>query len=189
MSTHVKFVGGLVPEEGGKLPRGEAGELVVLTEMKRLCDASPVKIQSVQIPAFPGVDEGDNDELINGLKRLDLVVHLIMMVGGADPMNPDDEDAVVEMLTSGINVAKKHGIEQVSSTSIEEWMKPGAAPKTGTDFDAAVAQNAKVHSRVYMESGSSGQLHQELAHRVFAGRRVPDLHQCGEGLEGCAGHE
>jgi hypothetical protein len=153
--THMKFVGGLVPEEGGKLPRGEDGKLVVVEEMRRICDASPVPVQSVQIPAFPGVDEGDNDELINGLKELGLVVHLIMMVGGADPMNPDDEDAVVEMLISGLKVAQKHGIEQVSSTSIEEWMKPGAQPKTGADFDAAIAQNAKVHTRAYNESGSA----------------------------------
>ena len=46
-------------------------------------------------------------------------------------MNPADEDAVVAMLVSGIEVAKKHGITQVASTSIEEWMKPGATPKIG----------------------------------------------------------
>jgi hypothetical protein len=152
--THVKFVGGLVPEEGGRLPREAGGKLVVVAEMERLCQASPVRIQSVQIPAFPGVDESDNDELINGLKGLGLVVHLIMMVGGADPMNPADEDKVVEMLVSGLNVAKKHGIEQVSSTSIEEWMKAGAQPKTGGDFDAAVAQNVKVHTRAWNEAGA-----------------------------------
>jgi hypothetical protein len=151
--THVKFVGGLVPEEGGRLPRGGDGKLVVVEEMKRICAGSPVRVQSVQIPAFPGVDEGDNDELINGLKELGLVVHLIMMVGGADPMNPADEDKVVEMLASGLNIAKKHGIEQVSSTSIEEWMKAGAQPKTGADFDAAVAQNVKVHARAWREAG------------------------------------
>jgi len=153
--THMKFVGGLVPEEGGKLPRGEDGKLVIVEEMRRICDTSPVKVASVQIPAFPGVDEGDNDELINGLKDLGLVVHLIMMVGGADPMKPEDEDKVVEMLISGLKVAQKHGIEQVSSTSIEEWMSPGATPKTGADFDAAVAQNAKLHARAYQESGSA----------------------------------
>lgn len=151
--THVKFVGGLVPEEGGRLPRNADGTLVVVEEMKRLCEASPVTIQSVQIPAFPGVDEADNDELIDGLKGLGLVVHLIMMVGGADPMNPADEDAVVGMLVSGLNVAKKHGIEQVSSTSIEEWMKAGAQPRIGADFDAAVAQNVKVHARAWREAG------------------------------------
>lgn len=153
--THMKFVGGLVPDENGKLPRGDDGKLVIVEEMRRICDSSPVKVASVQIPAFPGVDEGDNDELINGLKGLGLVVHLIMMVGGADPMKPEDEDAVVEMLISGLKVAQKHGIEQVSSTSIEEWMQPGAQPKTGDDFDAAVAQNAKVHSRAYKESGAA----------------------------------
>jgi len=153
--THIKFVGGLVPEEGGKLPRGEDGKLLVVEEMRGICMASAVKVQSVQIPAFPGVDEGDNDELIKGLQELGLVVHLIMMVGGADPMNPADEDAVVEMLVSGLKVAQKHGIEQVSSTSIEEWMKAGAQPKTGADFDAAVTQNAKVHARAYKESGAA----------------------------------
>ena len=76
-----------------------------------------------------------------------------MMVGGADPMNPTDEDAVVGMLVDGLTLAKRHGITQVASTSIEEWMKAGATPKVGAAFDAAVAQNAKVHSRAYEEAG------------------------------------
>ncbi len=150
--THVKFVGGLVPDDEGRLPRGEDGKLVVLTEMAHLIEISPVKIASVQIPAFPGVHDGDNEELIVGLKDLDLVVHLIMMVGGADPMNPDDEDAVVGMLVSGLELAKKFGIEQVSSTSVEEWMKPGAQPREGDAFEAAVAQNVKVHTRAVKEA-------------------------------------
>ncbi len=154
--THVKFVGGLVPGDGGKLPRCEDGKLVVVAEMEKLVGASPVKIQSVQIPVFPGVDEGDNDELINGLKGLGLVVHLIMMVGGADPMKPEDEDKVAAMLVSGLEIAKKHGIEQVSSTSVEEWMTPGAQTKTGAEFDAAVAQDIKVHARAYREAGAEG---------------------------------
>jgi hypothetical protein len=154
--THLKFVGGLVPEEGGKLPRGEDGALVVVTEMAKLISTSPVKIPSVQIPAFPGVDEDDNDELITKLQGLGLAVHLIMMVGGADPMNPADEDKVAEMLVSGLTVAKKHGIEQVSSTSVEEWLKPEALPKTGADFDAAVAQNVKLHVRAAREAGVEG---------------------------------
>ncbi len=149
--THIKFVGGLVPDDNGRLPRNDAGELRVVAEMADLTAASPVKIQSAQVTAFPGVDSGDMGDLFSGLRALDLEVHIIMMVGGADPMNPDDEDAVVEMLKSGIEVAKRYGITQVASTSIEEWMKPGATPKTGADFEAAVAQNAKVHARVYRE--------------------------------------
>ncbi|MEX2579227.1 MAG: hypothetical protein WD342_09220 [Verrucomicrobiales bacterium] len=150
--THCKFVGGFVPDENGRLPRGEDGELVVVSEMKNLTGLSPVKIQSAQITVFPGVDAGDTDDLISGLKNLDLAVHLIMMVGGADPMNPDDEDKVVEMLVAGVELAKKHGITQVASTSIEEWMKPGATTKTGADFEAGVEQDAKVHCRVYHEA-------------------------------------
>lgn len=152
--THIKFVGGLVPDEDGRLPRGEDGKLCVVAEMEKLVEASPVKIQSAQVTAFPGVDEGDMDDLFSGLRGLDLEVHIIMMVGGADPMNPADEDKVVEMLVAGIEVAKKYGITQIASTSIEEWMQPGATPKTGADFDAAVAQNVRVHARAVRESGA-----------------------------------
>ena len=46
--THIKFVGGLVPEEG-RLPRGEDGKLLVVTEMAHLVQKSPVKFNCVQI--------------------------------------------------------------------------------------------------------------------------------------------
>ena len=152
--THIKFVGGLVPDEDGRLPRGDDGKLIVVSEMEALTAACPVKIQSVQVTVFPGVDDGDTEDLFSGLRALDLEVHIILMVGGADPMNPADEDKVVEMLVSGLKTAVKYGIEQVASTSIEEWMKPGARPKTGADFEAAVAQNVKVHKRAVEESGA-----------------------------------
>ncbi|MEM9479609.1 MAG: hypothetical protein AAGA58_08155, partial [Verrucomicrobiota bacterium] len=152
--THIKFVGGLVPDDDGRLPRGDDGKLKIVAEMEALTAESPVKIQSAQITFFPGVDDGDTEELINGLRALDLEVFPILMVGGADPMKPEDEDAVVEMLVSGLKTAVKFGIEQVASTSIEEWMQPGATPKTGAEFDAAVAQNVKVHTRAVKESGA-----------------------------------
>ena len=75
------------------------------------------------------MDDNDVAELIGQLKELGLAVHYILMVGGADPMNPADEDAVVEMLVAGLKSAEKHGIASVSSTSIEEWMKPHASAK------------------------------------------------------------
>ena len=152
--THIKFVGGLVPDDNGRLPRAEDGNLIVFNEMARLIELSPIKIASAQITVFPGVDEGDTEDMITGLRSLGLAVHLMLMVGGADPMNPDDEDKVVEMLKAGLEVAKKYGIEQVASTSIEEWMQQGATPKTGEDFAAAVAQDAKVHIRAVQESGA-----------------------------------
>jgi len=150
--THIKFVGGLVPDDDGKLPRGGDGELLSITEMIGLMKACPVKIGAVQVPAFPGVDDGDTSDLLNGLKKLGLEVHIIMMVGGVDPMKPEDEDGVAEMLGAGIELAKKYGITNVSSTSFEEWMS-GNDAKEGADFDAAVEQLAKVHARVYKDHG------------------------------------
>ena len=78
--THIKFVGGLVPDDDGRLPRSDVGELLVVEEMAKLTAASPVKIQSAQVTAFPGVDAGDMDDLFSGLRALDLEVHIIMMV-------------------------------------------------------------------------------------------------------------
>jgi hypothetical protein len=60
--------------------------------------------------------------MFKGLKALKLEVHLIMMVGGANPLNPKDEDAVVGMLNAGLEVAKKYKVKHVSSTSFEEWL-------------------------------------------------------------------
>ena len=118
--THTKFVGGLAPDENGKLPRGEDGKLLMVSEMANLKENSPAKIDSVQITLFPGTDAEDLDDMMNSFKELGLVVHLIMMVGGADPMNPDDEEKVAEMLVSGLETAKKYGVTNVSSTSLEE---------------------------------------------------------------------
>lgn len=154
--THVKFVGGLVPDDDGRLPRDADGRLVVVAEMDRLTGLCPAKIHSVQVPVFPGVDGGDTTDLVEGLRELGLEVHFILMVGGADPMKPEDEDKVVEMLVASIEVAKKHGITQIASTSIEEWLQEGARPKTGADFEAAVAQDVRVHIRAYREAGIEG---------------------------------
>ncbi|MEZ6086692.1 MAG: hypothetical protein R3C05_01400 [Pirellulaceae bacterium] len=154
--THLKFVGGLVPDESGKLPRDPSGDLTVVANLIKLCGESPVKIACVQVPFFPGLDESDVQEMVEGFRALQLHVHFILMVGGADPMNPEDEDAVVDILVGGLKAAKKHGIEHVSSTSVEEWMKAGATRKDGEAFDAAVAQNVKVHTRALKEAELDG---------------------------------
>ena len=60
------------------------------------------------------------------------------------------------MLVAGLTAAKENGVEHVSSTSVEEWMKEGATRKEGADFDAAVAQNVAVHVRAYNEAGVEG---------------------------------
>jgi len=154
--THIKFVGGLVPDENGRLPREADGTLSIVAEMQRLLDLSRVKITSAQIPSFPGANADDVHELITGLQDIGLTVHLIMMVGGADPMNPADQDALVAMLTESLNAAKAHGIAHVASTSLEEWMKEGATRKEGAELDAAITQLAKAHARAYKEAGVEG---------------------------------
>ena len=101
--THLKFVGGLVPDETGKVPRDAEGVLIVVDNMRKLTEASRVKISCVQIPYFPGLDEEDVAEMVREFRALDLEVQFILMVGGADPMNPDDEDAdsLAELFTVG----------------------------------------------------------------------------------------
>ncbi|MEO8616081.1 MAG: hypothetical protein ABI600_13135 [Luteolibacter sp.] len=155
VTTHFKFVGGIVPDEDGRFPRDENGELRVLAEMKKLGAISPVTMNIVQLPFFSTADPVEVAEIINGLKALDLEVHFIIMVGGANPMNPTDENAVVTQLVSSLKAAITHGIRHVSSTSIEEWMSADEA-REGAAFDAAIAQNVKVHMRVYEEAGVAG---------------------------------
>lgn len=154
--THCKFVGGLVPDEDGCLPRESDGELVVLAEMRRITGQSHADVTDVQISYFSHAKEADVDELFTGLKSLGLTVHLILMVGGVDPMSPADEDAFVDMLRTGLDAARKHGIRNVASTSLEEWMKDGAVRKEGADYEAAVAQLAKAHVRACREADVTG---------------------------------
>ena len=155
VTTHFKFVGGIVPDENGKFPRDADGVLRVLAEMKTLCDISPVKMSIVQIPFFASADPAEVSEMVAGLRALDLEVHFIMMIGGANPMNPADEDAVVAQLVPSLKAAIAHGIRHVSSTSIEEWMG-GDETRSGSEFDEAVEQNVKIHLRVYQEAGIEG---------------------------------
>ena len=150
--THLMFVGGLVPDENGKIPRDGEGNLIVAANMEKLVSESSAKISCVQVPYFPGLDESDIAEMVASFKKNDLEVHFILMVGGADPMEPADEDAVVEMLVGGLTAAKKHGVAHVSSTSVEAWMQEGAKPKTGAQLEAAIAQNVKVHARAAREA-------------------------------------
>lgn len=148
--THLMFVGALAPDESGKLPRTRLGDLKIVSGMRLLCRTSPVKLNIVQVTLFPGTDPADLKDLFKGLKGLKLEVHLIMMVGGANPLDPKDEDAVVDMLNSGLAVAKKYRVKHVSSTSFEEWL--AGKKLKGKAFDAGVKQLIKVHARCWKES-------------------------------------
>lgn len=154
--THLKFVGGLVPDEAGRIPRSETGKLLVLANMAAIIEQSPVRPNCVQIPYFPGLDENDVAEMVDGFRSLELKVHFILMVGGADPMNPADEETVIGMLVDGLTAAKNHGVQDVSSTSVEEWMQAGASRKEGDEFVAAVAQNVRVHTAAVQQAALEG---------------------------------
>ena len=154
--THIKFVGGLVPDESGKFPRDAKGELLIVSEMRTVCESSAVRPSCVQIPFFSFADPLDVEALVSGLRALQLEVHFIIMIGGANPMSPSDEDAVVGQLVTSLKAAVRHGIRHVSSTSIEEWMNAKETRRDGASFESAVAQNVKVHLRVYAEAGLAG---------------------------------
>lgn len=152
--THIQFVDGLVPDDQGNMPRDEAGKIKVVSRMKSLIELSNVTLDCVQISLFPGVNDSDFDEMVTGLRELGLEVHFILMVGGAgDPMNPADESAVVDCIVPCLQAADRFGIKTVSSTSVEQWMSPGAKRKEGADFEAAIEQNIIVHIKACEQAG------------------------------------
>jgi hypothetical protein len=154
--THLRFVGGLVPDATGKLPRDAKGVIRVVAGMRELCEISPVALDCVQVSFFPGTDPAEIDELVVELQALGIEVDFIIMVGGVNPMNPADEDAVVAQLLPNLKAAVAHGARHVSSTSIEEWMSVNETHREGADFEAAIAQNVKVHLRACAEAGLAG---------------------------------
>jgi hypothetical protein len=151
--THFKFVGCLLPDEHGRMIRDDDGQIAVVSRMKPIMEASRAKIEVVQISLFPGVVDSDIDEMVNGLRELGLEVHFILMSGGEfDPMNPADENGVVDSFLPSLAATARLGIETVCSTSIENWMQPAATRKEGKEFEAAIDQNIAVHLRLIKEA-------------------------------------
>lgn len=149
--THLKFVGGLAPGDDGRLPRNEKGDLVALAGVREIQELSPVKLDCVQVTTFADGHAGDVDELFSGLKNLGVEPQTVMMVGGVNPMNPADEDAVVAQLLKNLDIALRNDISEINSTSIEAWMECDA-PKDEADYQARLAQVVKLHARVYREA-------------------------------------
>ena len=153
LPTHLKFVGGLVPDENGRLQRTGDGDVLITAATRELIKACPIKIELLQFSYFPGLHDGDVEELMTGLRECGIETQFILMMGGGDPMDPADEDAVVEILASGLDAAQRHGVTEVGSTSVEQWMQPGAARRDGDAFKAAVDQNVRVHLRAIEQAG------------------------------------
>jgi len=154
--THLGFAHSLLPDAHGRLPRDESGQLRVVAGLTALRGITPVAIECVQVSTFPGADADDMAELISQLRALGMEVGLVLMVAGANPMNSADEDRVVGQLLPGVRLAMHHGIRQIASTSIEQWMDPRETRREGAAFDAAVAQNARLHRRIVEEAALPG---------------------------------
>lgn len=152
LGTHLGFLEALVPDDDGRLPRNSAGEFVVAAGARELIELSPVKVDLIQISAFGTTLPEETDALIAAVRDLGLEPQLVMMVGGVNPMNPDDEDEAVAQLLVNLNAALRNNIVQVNSTSIETWME-GEPPANDEEFQARVAQNIKLHLRAYREAG------------------------------------
>jgi hypothetical protein len=154
--THLRFVGALLPDENGRFPRNSDGDILVVAGVRELVEISPVRFSCVQVSIFPGTAPEDIGALVSDLKALGLEVDFVLMVGGVNPMNPADEDAVLAQLLPSLKAAVAHGTRHVSSTSIEEWMSANETRREGADFEAAIAQNVKLHLRAYQEAGLEG---------------------------------
>ncbi len=150
--THLGFLDALVPDENGRLPRTESGDLVVVAGTREIIELSPVTLNAIQISAFGNTVPEDTDELLSTMRELGLEPQLVMMVGEVNPMDPADEDATVAQLKVNLEAAVRNNVKQVNSTSIEAWMT-GEGPKSEEEFQARVAQNIKVHARAYREAG------------------------------------
>lgn len=153
--AHCKFVGGLVPEEG-KLPRTDDGGLLCVQAVKDVIARSRVAVNAVQIPIFAGTEDAEWDCMIAELRELGLKVYLVMMLGYANPIEPEDEEKVLEQLRPMLAAAIRNQVNHVASTSIEGWMTPGARRRDGEEFEQAIAQNVRLHLRAYREAGVEG---------------------------------
>ena len=83
LATHLKFVGGIVPNEDGRLPRTDTGEIIIVDGISRLKKLSPIELNATQFSYFPGLNEDDVSEVISRLKAIGLEIQFILMVGGA----------------------------------------------------------------------------------------------------------
>ncbi|MDB4466567.1 hypothetical protein N9077_02560, partial [bacterium] len=143
LGTHLGFLDALVPDENGKLPRNADGEFVVAAGAREIIELSPVKVDLIQISSFGTTQPDEKDALIAAVRELGLEPQLVMMVGGVNPMKPDDEDEALAQLMVNLNAALRNNIVQVNSTSVETWME-GTPPANEEEFQARVTQNIKL---------------------------------------------
>ncbi|MEM8678625.1 MAG: hypothetical protein AAGF97_04625, partial [Planctomycetota bacterium] len=119
---------------------------------KRLASESPAPIEVVQVPLFAGVRSDEVQEVLGGLRGLGIDAQMILMLGGGNPMRPEDESSFVAAALELVAQARDLGMTQLSSTSLEVWMDPDAQRLEGPAYREAVTQLAKVHERIFCEA-------------------------------------
>lgn len=149
--AHFQFATTLAPDDDGNLPRNPDGELRILASLKTFQANTPIPLSVLPIFIFSGTRENDIRELLIGIKALGLTPEVILMINGANPMVPADEDQFVAIALGILNIAKSLNIECVTSTTFEPWMDQ-APEKSGEEYEAAVAQLVKGHLRIYEEA-------------------------------------
>lgn len=133
------------------MPRHPDGRLKLLAALDALNQDSPLELSVIPTFVFSGTREDDVREMLVGIKEMGLIPEVIIMVNGANPMLPGEEDQFVEIATGILNIAKSLKVEYITSTTFEPWMDH-APEKTGEEYAAAVAQLVKVHQRLYREA-------------------------------------
>lgn len=150
--AHFQFATTLAPDPEGHLPRQPNGELRIVGKLRGFLAKSPVRLAVIPIFVFSGTREEDIREMLEGIQSLGPTPEVIIMINGADPMNPGDEDEFVATAVGILDIATSLEIASVSSTTFEPWMDQ-APEKTGEAYEAAVTQLVKGHERIYREAG------------------------------------
>lgn len=151
LGTHLGFLNALVPNDEGILPRTNEGKFALVEGARAIVENSPVKPDLIQISSFGPTLPEEMDRVIAGLRDLGLEPQLVMMVGGVNPIDPNDDDATVAQLRRHLDTAIRNGITEVNSTSVEAWME-GSPPKDDAEFQARVQHSIALHLRCYREA-------------------------------------
>jgi hypothetical protein len=135
--THLRFVGGLVPDAEGRLPRNADGEIIIVAGVGELLEVSPVAFRSAQVSLFPGTQSEELDRLVAGLKALGLDVEFLF-INVARPLEPRGSmgGALQEAALRGSRFARKARLFEVTASLIQRSLgSDGNATKHASCYE------------------------------------------------------